>query len=174
MLYACVCKLLTETPLFCASSRHGWCGVDIRPSPHLNPRPRGNSPSPYASLRPGNQPETHRRHILHKTYISCFWNVSMCRMLPVTGHHVKKDNKFGGSFSCLQAFHSNINMHDCDWPHYNQIDNKTGQVQVLIQGRYAYWSDLTNVSQRSSDTPLVIMCKPSVYNSARNDLKTNF
>lgn len=64
-----VCKSLTETPLFCASSRHGWCDGDIRPSPHLNPRPKGNSPSPYASLRPRNQPETQKRHTLNKLHV---------------------------------------------------------------------------------------------------------
>lgn len=55
-----ICNHLTETPRSCASSHHGWCDGDIRLSPHLNPRPRGNWPSPCASLKPGNQPETHR------------------------------------------------------------------------------------------------------------------
>lgn len=71
-MYVCVCEPLTETPRFCASSRHEWCDVGTRPSPHLNPRPRGNSPSLCASLRPGNQPGAHRRHVLHVPSINSF------------------------------------------------------------------------------------------------------
>lgn len=75
-VHVCVCKHLTETPLFCASSHRGWCDGDTRPSPRLNPRPKGNSPSPFSSLRPGNQPETHRRHMLYSLYIDCLWIVT--------------------------------------------------------------------------------------------------
>lgn len=84
-VHVCVCKRLTETPLFCASSHHGWCDGDIRPSPHLNPHPKGNSPSPSASLRPGNQPETHRRHMLYNTVHKLFWNCDI-------SHHMACDH----------------------------------------------------------------------------------
>lgn len=47
----------TETPRSCASCHHWWCDGDIRPFQHQNQHPRGNSPSLYASPRPGNQPE---------------------------------------------------------------------------------------------------------------------
>ena len=99
VLLTCICvrdvyvhmrKHLTETPLFCASSHRGWCDGDIRPSPHLNPHPKGNSPSPYASPRPGNQPETHRRHMLCIPYINSFWNMTVCTILLVICH---LDNK---------------------------------------------------------------------------------
>lgn len=67
----CVCEVvheLTETPLFGASSRRGWSHGGTPPGRPLTPRPTGNSPSLYASPRPGNQPETQRGQTRHHVY----------------------------------------------------------------------------------------------------------
>lgn len=69
----CVCEVvheLTETPLFGASSRRGWSHGGTPPGRPLTPRPTGNSPSLYASPRPGNQPETQRGQTRHHVYKS--------------------------------------------------------------------------------------------------------
>lgn len=100
-VHVCVCKHLTETPLFCASSHREWCDGDTRPSPRLNLRPRGNSPSPFSSLRPGNQPETHRRHMFYTLYIDCLWIVTFALHGPRSCQRNERKRRRTGKTRCV-------------------------------------------------------------------------